>query len=92
MVTYRLITGTNISALNPSGMISQIAPRPVLLIYGSNEVSLSGGYQQKAAAGDNAELWVIPGAGHGNYSQVAGEEYEARVMGFFKAALKSETE
>ena len=47
---------------------------------------------KKAAAGDNAELWVIPGAGHGNYSQVAGEEYEARVMGFFKAALKSETE
>jgi uncharacterized protein len=87
MLTYRLITGTNISALNPSGMISQIAPRPILLIYGSNEVSLPGGYQQKAAAGDNAELWVIPGAGHGNYGQVAGEEYEERVIEFFEATL-----
>jgi pimeloyl-ACP methyl ester carboxylesterase len=89
ILTYRLITGTNISALNPSGMISQIAPRPILLIYGSNEVSLPGGYQQKAAAGDNAELWIIPGATHGNYRQVAGEEYEERVIEFLEAALNS---
>jgi pimeloyl-ACP methyl ester carboxylesterase len=79
--------GTNISALNPSGMISQIAPRPILLIYGGNEVSLPGGYQQKAAAGDNAELWIIPGTTHGNYRQVAGEEYEKRVIRFFEAIL-----
>jgi uncharacterized protein len=69
-------------------VISQIKPRPILLIYGSNEVSLAGGYQQKTAAGDSAELWVIPGAGHGNYRQVAGEEYEERVIGFFETALK----
>jgi pimeloyl-ACP methyl ester carboxylesterase len=88
MLTYRLITGTDIHALNPSGVIGQIRPRPILLIYGDREVSLPGGYQQKAAAGDNAELWIIPGAGHGGYRQLAAAEYETRIMAFFDRTLK----
>ncbi|MBN1203245.1 MAG: prolyl oligopeptidase family serine peptidase [Anaerolineae bacterium] len=85
--SYRLITGLDIDKLSPIDMIDQIAPRPILLIYGSTERSLDGAKQQLAAAGDNAELWIVEGAGHGNYLDIAPEEYEQRVIAFFDAAL-----
>jgi pimeloyl-ACP methyl ester carboxylesterase len=87
-LTYRLVTGVDIDKLSPQDVINQIAPRPILLIYGSREVSLLGGRHQQAAAGDNAILWIVPGAGHGNYLDVAPEEYEARLVDFFDAALQ----
>jgi pimeloyl-ACP methyl ester carboxylesterase len=86
-LTYRLVTGVDMSQLSPVSAIDRIAPRPILLIYGSEEVSLNGGRQQQAAAGENAELWVVPGAGHGNYLETAPDEYERRVITFLDAAL-----
>jgi dienelactone hydrolase len=87
-VTYRIITGLNIDKLSPRDVIADISPRPVLLIYGSREVSLVGGRAQKAAGGNNATLWIVEGAGHGNYLQVAPEAYKARVVSFFDQALR----
>jgi dipeptidyl aminopeptidase/acylaminoacyl peptidase len=85
--TYHLITGLDIDKLSPVRVISRIAPRPILLIYGSHEASLGGAYRQLDAAGANAELWVIPNAGHGEYQAVAPLEYEARIVVFFDRAL-----
>jgi uncharacterized protein len=85
--TYRVITGESIDRLRPVDVIGDIAPRPILLIYGSTERSLSGAYDQLAAAGDNAALWVVEGAGHGNYVDVAPQEYERRVIAFLDRAL-----
>jgi hypothetical protein len=87
-LTYGLIIGDDIHQLNPVAVIGEIAPRPILLIYGSQEVSLAGGRQQKLAAGDNAELWIVAGAGHGNYLQVAPDEYERRIISFFDEAFE----
>lgn len=86
-VTYGLVTGLDINQLSPVSVIGEIAPRPILLIYGSREVSLPGGQQQKAAAGDNAQLWIVEGAGHGNYLTVAPEAYEDHIVTFFDKAL-----
>lgn len=86
-ISYHLLTGVDLDKLSPSDVIGQVAPRPILLIYGSRERSLSGAYRQLAAAGGNAELWVVEGARHGNYLEVAPEEYEVRVVGFFDRAL-----
>ncbi len=86
--TYRLVTGIDINQLSPKDVIGRIEPRPVLLIYGSREVSLVGARQRLAAAGPNTTLWVVLGAGHGDYLQVAPEEYERRVVEFFDQALK----
>ncbi len=86
--TYRLVTGLELESLSPVSVIDRIAPRPILLIYGSNEISLSGGREQKAAAGGNAKLWIVEGAGHGNYLAVAPKAYEARLIRFFDASLK----
>lgn len=86
--TYKLLTGLDVNLLSPRDVIGQIAPRPILLIYGSREVSLPGAQRQLAAAGSNAELWIVEGAGHGNYFDVAPQEYEARLTAFFDEALK----
>jgi pimeloyl-ACP methyl ester carboxylesterase len=84
---YPVLTGLDIHQLSPTDVIAQIAPRPILLIYGSQEVSLGGGKQQAAAAGNNAELWIVPGAGHGNYLDVAPQAYEAKLVSFFEKSL-----
>jgi pimeloyl-ACP methyl ester carboxylesterase len=86
-LTYRLVTGFGLEVLSPVSVIGELNSRPVLLIYGSQEPSLAGGRLQEAAGGDNTELWIVPGAGHGNYRQVAPEAYEARVIGFFDRTL-----
>lgn len=86
-VSYRLLSGVELARLSPQTVIGQIAPRPVLLIYGSRESTLDGARRQLAAAGPTADLWVVDGAGHGDYLAVAPEEYETRVIAFFDAAL-----
>lgn len=85
--SYHLLTGLDMDVLAPVEVIGQIAPRPILLIYGSREVSLAGARQQLAAAGKQADLWVVPEAGHGNYLDVAPEAYEARLITFFDQTL-----
>lgn len=85
--TYRLLIGNSIDNLSPINVIDQIAPRPLFLIYGTEESSLAGGRRQFEAAGSNATLWVLAGADHGQYINVAPQEYEERVVAFFDQAL-----
>jgi hypothetical protein len=87
---YKLMTGLDINLLSPVDVIGQISPRPILLIYGSREVSLVGGQRQQAAAGANAELWIVEEAGHGNYFDVTPAEYEMRLATFFDKSLRPE--
>jgi pimeloyl-ACP methyl ester carboxylesterase len=86
---YRLITGEDMSVLSPISAIVKIAPRPILLIYGTNEPGLNGARLQQQATRANAELWEVDGARHGNYLDIALEEYEQRVLAFLDAALIS---
>jgi dienelactone hydrolase len=87
-VGYRAATGLDMAVLSPIGVIGQIAPRPILLIYGTNEPALYGGRRLLAAAGPNAQLWEVPGADHGQYVQFAAAEFERRVIAFFDAAFE----
>lgn len=90
-LSYNLISGIDIDKLSPASVIGQIAPRPILLIYGSREISLAGAREQLAAAGSNAQLWIVEGADHGTYLAVAPQEYETRVVTFFDSALLTES-
>lgn len=86
-LAYRVTTGDDISVLSPISAIPQIAPRPILLVYGTNEPSLYGARLQQAAAGSNATLWEVPGARHGSYLADAPEDYERIVIGFMDEAM-----
>ena len=63
--------------------LPQVAPRPVLLVFGENEMKRARGWEQFEASGDNSELWVVPQAGHGEYRDKEPLEYETRIVEFF---------
>lgn len=77
--TYEARVGAPVSVLAPDAAVGAIAPRPVLLIYGTNEPALVGA-RAMAALGEHVTLWEVAGAGHGNYVQVAGKEMYAEWM------------
>jgi hypothetical protein len=68
---------------------AQVAPRPLLLVYGSNgqpgEKELNPIYFE--AAGEPKSLWEVEGAGHTGGIDAQPGEYEQRVIGFFDDAL-----
>lgn len=85
---YRAAIGEDITLLSPLAGVVNSAPRPILLVYGSTEVSLDGARVMQAAAPERVQLWVVDGAGHGNYVSVAGEAaYGRRVVEFLDQAL-----
>jgi dipeptidyl aminopeptidase/acylaminoacyl peptidase len=84
---YGLVTGMAMSVLSPISVIDRIAPRPVLLVYGTRESSLYGGRLQYEAAGHNVALFEVPGAGHGDYYQSAPQEYTRRIIAFLDDAF-----
>ncbi|MCL4250643.1 MAG: prolyl oligopeptidase family serine peptidase [Anaerolineae bacterium] len=87
-LAYRQVAGEDISVLNPLAAIQTSAPRPILLIYGSTEVTLAGARAMQAVAPERVSLWVVPGAGHGDYVATAGETvYANEVYRFLDAAL-----
>ena len=63
--------------------LPEVAPRPVLLVFGENEMKRARGWEQFEASGDSSELWVVPGAGHGEYRDRDPFEYETRIVDFF---------
>lgn len=90
---YRLATGDDANVLDAYGAAPNIAPRPLLLIYGDREITLAGArdtleHVRGRAPDSRAALWVVPGADHGGYLTVAGEaEYVRRALALYDCAL-----
>jgi dipeptidyl aminopeptidase/acylaminoacyl peptidase len=87
LLFFRLETGVDTHAVSPILAIDRISPRPLLLIYGELEVGETHPQEQLARAGEPKELWIVPGAWHGGYLDVAAEEWEERVVAFFDSAF-----
>ncbi len=89
-LAYRIRVGESITHLSPINALDEIAPRPLLLIYGNRESSLAGARQMLARSeevGGNTDLWIVDEAGHGEYLLVAREEFAQRAVRFHRAAL-----
>lgn len=82
--------GLRIDAVRPVDDLCRISPRPVLLIYGDQDDVVPDGAADAmfAAACDPAETWLIPGAGHHNYTNTVPDAYAARLVAFFDSALR----
>lgn len=81
--------GVDVEAIQPANVICQISPRPVLLIFGSLDEMPPPTTRQilENAACEPKQVWVIDGAEHGAYSEVAPTEYAARLLAFFNEHL-----
>jgi fermentation-respiration switch protein FrsA (DUF1100 family) len=82
--------GIDSAAVAPEREVAKIAPRPVLVIHGSEDETISprDGEAVFAAAGAPKQWWLIPNAGHADGVKVAPEEYGRRVVEFFDLHLQ----
>lgn len=90
---YRLSTGTDIRNLSPYRTMDQIKARSVFLIYGSLEITQLGARRmldKGLAAGLDIRLWIVPGAGHGDYLRASPVEYPQRLTAFYRETLLGE--
>lgn len=86
IVFYALATGIWPAEVSPEVDLPRISPRPVLLIHGEREIARSRGQRQFQGALPPRALWVVPGAGHGEYLKAVPAEYAQRLLIFFDGA------
>jgi dipeptidyl aminopeptidase/acylaminoacyl peptidase len=82
---FRIRTGVWPGQISPIAALPALA-RPVLLIFGEEELENTGAREQFLAAVPPRQLWIVPGAGHGDYFQTNPLEYEKRVLDFLDQA------
>jgi uncharacterized protein len=82
--------GIDVNSVRPDKVIDEISPRPILIIHGLADyvVPVANSERNFKAAGEPKELWLVPGARHGEAHTVAKAEYEKKVDEFFDNALK----
>jgi len=68
--------------------IGTLKPRPVLLVYGERDwlTDPEEAGRIREAAGSSAALWVVRGAGHGDFEASAPGELARRLEAFFETA------
>jgi pimeloyl-ACP methyl ester carboxylesterase len=81
--------GADLRATEPIRVVGLIETVPLLLVHGEADrtVPLRDGRRLAAAAGPNAEHWIIPDAGHSAGHATEPAAYEARVERFLRAAF-----
>jgi len=84
---FLIKTGIWVGAVSPIDSLSELHPRPVLLIHGELEADRTRADAQLAASGRNTTLWLVPGARHGDYRSAVPQAYEQQVTAFFNQAF-----
>ena len=78
-----------LSKLDPVRAIGRVAPRPVLIIHGEQDLSVPVSHARElyAAAGEPKSLWIVPEAGHVASVYYAEQEYASKVLAFLERGL-----
>lgn len=84
--------GDNIGQYSPLDTARNLNGRPIFITHGDADTRLSVDYAYELAAAVNAnggsvEPWILPGLGHVEALFAFPEEYERRLVEFFRAAL-----
>lgn len=85
--------GFDLGSLRPARSISTIAPRPLLLMHGTDDdvVPAADAYENASNAGPEAELWIVEGGRHGDSLAPGGAASSERLVEFFRRGLRTET-
>ena len=78
-----------VADIPPAEAVHRLAPRAVLVLGGERDgmVPPRTCRQLFAAAGEPKELWIVPGAGHADFAEVAPRAYAQHLIEFFSRAL-----
>lgn len=76
----------------PMHVVSQIAPRPLLLMHGTFDTVVPAAHGQRLfdLAQEPKEFWLLPEAGHTTLYDHSPEEFKTRVMGFLEKYEKGD--
>jgi pimeloyl-ACP methyl ester carboxylesterase len=88
-LAYRLTTGGDLSVLSPVNALPQIAPRPVLLAYGTQEPSFEGAQRMAAANPLHVQFFAVEGATHGAYLTAQPDAYTLALWAFMDSTLNA---
>jgi len=79
----------NLFSADPIRWVSQIAPRPLLIMHAGRDEAAPTSEARRlfAAAREPKELWIVPNASHRKIEAVAPDEYRRRVIKFFDRAF-----
>lgn len=86
------ILGDDLLAFSPLAATAKANGRPIFITHGALDDRLPVRYAFELAAGvqlagGRVEPWIVPGAGHTKASRLVPDEYERRLVEFFRGAL-----
>jgi fermentation-respiration switch protein FrsA (DUF1100 family) len=89
VITACLRTRLNLFDIDLVRWIHRVTPRPLLLIFGAQDVIVPKTEVDLifARAGDPKEVWRVPEAAHRNIHTLQPEEYRRRILEFFEKNL-----
>ncbi|MCS7046324.1 MAG: lysophospholipase, partial [Gemmataceae bacterium] len=81
--------GVTLAQLAPADYVAKLAPRPLLVLTGSDDLHAPVDETRRLAerCPGPTEFHVIPGAGHKNVDHVGGQAYADLILGFLDRAL-----
>lgn len=84
-----LKTGISRKDIIPEQSVKEINDTPIFIIHGLLDTTISKADSESiySNANDPKQLWLVPGADHGETFQIAGDEYSQRVIKFFEESL-----
>ncbi len=90
LLAARMRLGFDPEECAPLYHVAKLSPRPLLIIQAEADVRMppTEGRGLYETAKEPKELWVVPGADHGEVYDLAGEEYQKRVSAFYRKWLK----
>lgn len=86
------VSGARLDRVRPIASIGRVAPRPVMLIHGTDDamIRVAEAHMLYAAAGEPKTLWIVPDCEHVQLFHLHPDEYLGRVEEFFMRAFASD--
>jgi len=88
----RIVAGDDLTVRNPLEEVEKIAARPLQIVHGDADRRVNVHHARDLAAVHarfvpGYEAWIVPGATHVQAAFAAPDEYERRIVTFFRGAL-----
>jgi len=92
IIAARIASGDNLVAFSPKDAINNAAGRPIFIVHGTNDERINVHHTQQLAAlakqtNANVTVWMPEGVGHVMAEFALPDEYEQRLVTFFRGAL-----
>jgi len=88
----RIVAGDNLTAFNPKDAINNDAGRPIYIVHGTGDTRIDVHHTRELAelaaqVGANVTVWIPEGVGHVESEFASPDEYEQRLVTFFRGSL-----